>query len=135
MPGHEAAAAAQIAEFLGSQRAAAAAARGATASRTVELTITARADGVRVTDRLLWDVASPVSSIAAHAAATAADAGLGPAVAAALQAALTDAVARARRGGDAGKPFDAASLDRGAAGAAGWGLTVEPDAGGWADAT
>ena len=141
MVGHEASVAAQVGEYLGPQRDAAATSRGSdatpapTTSRLVELTVTARADGVRVTDRLLWDVACPAASLAAHAAATVGDAGLGPAVAAALEAALKDAMTRARREAVLGVPFEAAALDRGRQAAGEWGLKVETDAGGWADAT
>lgn len=139
MIGHEASVAAQVGEYLGPQRDAAATSRASdatpTTSRLVELTVTARADGVRVTDRLLWDVACPAASLAAHAAATAGDAGLGPAVAASLEAALKDAATRARREAVPGMPLDVASLDRGREAAGEWGLKVETDAGGWADAT
>ena len=53
MIGHEASVAAQVGEYLGPQRDAAATSRASdatpTTSRLVELTVTARADGVRVT--------------------------------------------------------------------------------------
>ena len=124
----------QIADYLGPHRDAAAAnARlpPPSTSRLVELNVTARADGVRVRDRLLWDAAAPASSLAAHAAAVAADLGLGQGAAAALEAALRDAVAKARAGG-AGSgvaPGERPAADRGA-----WVPSVEENKGGWADA-
>ena len=127
----------QIHDYLAPHKAAAAAASRAAAastsssSRLVDLTVTARADGVRIRDRLLWDVASPASSIAAYAAATAADVGLGCDAAAALEAALRDAVAKARAGDGGG--VRVAGVDRGDDAGA-WGPRVEEDKGGWDDA-
>lgn len=106
--------------------------RAAVAPRLLEIAYTARVpSGFLVTDRCLWDVASPAGAAAAHAASVAADLRLGPRAAAPLQAALEAALEAAKTSG--GKAVTPASLDRGAA-AAEWRPRAEPERSGWADA-
>lgn len=105
--------------------------------RVVELELDAHCDGVRVRDRLLWDLDDPAPLPAAWAAETARDLGLSARGCAALRAELEAAVAEAqgarrslkKEGGGAEEikredPGDPSS----------WIPRVAEDRGGWGDA-
>ena len=86
--------------------------------RVVEIALDAHCDGVRVQDKLLWDLDDPAPLPAAWAAETARDLGLSAGGCAALRAELEAAVAGARAGAG------------GAGGAAAWGARSRKKEGG-----
>ena len=107
--------------------------------RLVELALDAHCDGVRVRDRLLWDLGDPAPLTAAWAAETARDLGLSADGCAALRAELEAAVAAARRESREGRKNEAIKRDDDddddqPGGASSWLPRVSEDRGGWGDA-
>jgi len=99
--------------------------------RVVELELDAHCDGLRVQDRLLWDLGVPAPLTAAWAAETARDLGLSSEGCRALREELEAAVARAKRRGKESEPAKTIKLDPEAAS---WMPRVADDSGGWGDA-
>lgn len=85
-----------VVSFPGPRRA------SSSSSAVVELELDAHCDGVRVRDRLIWDLGDPAPLPAAWAAETARDLGLSARGCAALRAELEAAVAEARGAGEQG---------------------------------
>ena len=99
--------------------------------RVVELELETHCDGVRVRDRLLWDLGDPAPLPAAWAAETAKDLGLSADGCRALRLELEAAVAAARRSEGGGVAGATAERDPDASS---WLARVAEDRGGWGNA-